>query len=53
MYSICVFVNYNYKGWMFQAFPVLQVFDILTQSFLIRERPHTLQNLLLNSWKHI
>ena len=35
--------------WMFQAFPVLKVIDIVTELFLIRERPYTLKNPLLNS----
>ena len=31
---------------MLQAFPGLQVFDIVTQLFLIRERPYTLKEPL-------
>ena len=52
---VCVFVRVcvNFKGWrwMFQLFPVMQVFDTVTQ-FLHTRRACTLKNLLLNSWKH-
>ena len=44
---VCVCVCANYKGWgrMFQAFPVVQVFDTRTQSFFDMRKIVYLENI--------
>ena len=34
---VCVCVNFKGWGWMFQVFPVMQVFETITQSFDTRK----------------